>query len=215
MATGCRYRPKSHVKQRDPYNQFFRYRATRAAASIASKGFQAFLPLSPWLALMLYDSAVYSVGRQGADVVFVTAPRDVDQLNILQLAAALENVYLAAATPDVERVFALAKQHRRELRPTFHTVVEREDARHRSELVGFQVPDLRTDLELSFVRVTRAAKEWLREFRAMPRQPVLVPRDPALLQASRDFRDSVRKGAYQPDDFEHFYASWRAARGLP
>lgn len=77
-------------------------------------GIQVFFPLSPKIALMLFDPAVYKVDgtRHGERAMTVTALDDVHGLNSLQALNALENVFSRTADDGFE-AFCLEMAARR------------------------------------------------------------------------------------------------------
>jgi hypothetical protein len=77
------------------YNQFMLFQKMGSYIGLASKGLQIFFPISPKHLAVLYDSAVYGVGKKNDNIVELREKRDVEQLNKLQFVSALENVYFS------------------------------------------------------------------------------------------------------------------------
>lgn len=76
------------------YNQFLEQNTQeKAITGFAIKGLQMFVPISPKLMLMLYDSQVYYVGNRKRKTVQIQKREEIDQLNTLQLLNSSANVY--------------------------------------------------------------------------------------------------------------------------
>ncbi|MEI6500871.1 MAG: DUF4238 domain-containing protein [Armatimonadota bacterium] len=80
----------SPVVLRNPWCRDVRGRTT---VGLASQGLQVFLPLSPSQVLILYDDAVYTVGRAGDPSVDIGTTYEVTGINRLQLLVADENLF--------------------------------------------------------------------------------------------------------------------------
>ena len=61
--------------------------------------------------------------------------------------------------------------------------------------------DVRTELELSFVRLLKSAKEWRRAFQAMNPQPAVVVRNEPLMKDHEHFMELVDAKRYGPGEF--------------
>jgi hypothetical protein len=76
------------------YNQFLEhFTQEKAITGFATKGLQIFIPISPSLMLMLYDSQVYYVGNRKYKEVRIQNSNEIDQLNILQFLNCSDNVF--------------------------------------------------------------------------------------------------------------------------
>lgn len=122
------------------------------------RGLQVFLPLSPELCVLLYDSVVYKTGRRGTAPSSRATMEDVRILNLMQLVAADQNVYFSnwAERHAVESLALVAMRHRSQSGARLTEAVENGNERsvllHQYE----QMPDL--NLALSFAKVRRNAR---------------------------------------------------------
>ena len=180
------------------YNQFMSFRHHGSNTGLAAKGLQVFLPLSPKIALMLYDRNVYGVSSRNSQVVEVNAIGDVEQVNRLQFIAALESVYFCDAQLDVVRMFEGARRFRRTQKNKMEVLVEEKIEAGYKNLVQSSSVDIRTDLTLSFVRILKKAKNWQRTFQKTEIQPAVVVRNSNMVQTYEDFIKLVHLGKYAP-----------------
>lgn len=183
------------------YNQFFSFRRSGSNTGLASKGLQIFFPVSPKHLVVLYDSKVYGVGSKKSDVVDVSDARDVEQLNRLQFVSALENVYFHGKCFPVHQEFRASERYRRPQKSNMQVFPGEETAEHRKELLMMSRVDVRTELELSFLRLLKPAKEWRRAFQAMNPQPAVVVRNEPLMKDHENFMELVDAKRYRPGEF--------------
>lgn len=169
------------------YNQFFTFRRFGSNTGIASKGLQIFFPISPKLLLVFYDAGVYGVGSKKCDVVDVFDAHDMEQLNRLQFVSALENVYFYGGSYPAFEEFHSSQRYRRPQKSRMQIFPSEETATHRKELIMMSKDDVRTELNLSFLRVLKPAKEWRRAFQATTPQPAVVVRNRRLMQEHESF----------------------------
>lgn len=145
------------------HNQYCEGITYRGVKGWGSSGVQVFFPLSPRELLLLFDAAIYKVGRshRGDLVTRVTLADDVNQANSLQILNADENVYLPP-TEDPLTVAHFCREVARRRPATRMRFVETEavpmDDGRRSSLVHQYEPLLPARLELSFVRVRTKAR---------------------------------------------------------
>ena len=91
------------------YNQYCEGIRDRGITGLASRGLQIFVPISPSVLLVLYDSRTYKI-RRLADRWFGRSVTDdvsdIDQLNLFQLLSAERNVYFSTweQRKDIERL---------------------------------------------------------------------------------------------------------------
>lgn len=78
------------------YNQYLEFRRwPQSKTGYGATGLQIFVPLSSDVLLVLYDSAIYSVGNDASTTCMITNERDVDELNKLQFLNCLETIYFS------------------------------------------------------------------------------------------------------------------------
>lgn len=76
------------------YNQFLEMKG-RAEIGYKSVGLEIFLPLSPSVCLILYDSKIYHMGKSQSDTIEVSNPDDIYNINHLQVLSAFSNIYFS------------------------------------------------------------------------------------------------------------------------
>lgn len=160
------------------YNQLMSFNREGSSTGYACKGLQIFFPVGPRHLVAFFDRGVYSCGRDKDGTVEVTKPRDVYELNTLQMVAALENVYFQDPGLDVGALHRRSQGFRRSQKSdmgVYPGQTEREGPRDR--LVRISREDVRTNLSLSFMAVTRSAKAWRKHIRKLTVRPVSFLRD--------------------------------------
>lgn len=139
------------------YNQFHEARKLPwSGAGWASPGLQIILPLSPKVALILFDSDIYRVGNDSPECVHFNMLSDIDRLNGMQYVFAGKNVYLP---PTATEYYAI-RMHRRwaRYRRSSSTVKEYPQinpdplSSRKSSLIVTSLRDIRLGLELSFIK---------------------------------------------------------------
>lgn len=68
------------------YNQFLESRKWMfSGTGLAAIGLQVFMPLSPEMMLIAYDDLTYRIGDKKKNILVIANPKEVDQLNLLQV----------------------------------------------------------------------------------------------------------------------------------
>lgn len=186
------------------YNQLFSFRKHGSNTGLASKGLQVFLPISSNQLLLFYDYESYSVGSRSKAIVKVTSPRDVYELNTLQMTSAYENIYFESADFEVAALSRKASPFRRNQKTRMRVFPEEENENTRKELIATSREDVRTNLKLSFVRLTKGSKIWRDKFRKLRMQPAVVVRNEELVDDHKEFMKKVDDGVFNPGDFLKF-----------
>lgn len=183
------------------YNQFFSFRKLGSNTGLGSKGLQIFFPVSPKHLVVLYDGKVYGVGSKKCNIVDVSDARDMEQLNRLQIVSALENIYFLDPKYPALQEFGKSERYRRQQKSHMQVFPEEETKEHRKELLMMSREDVRTELELTFVRLLKPAKEWRRVFQTMNPQPATVVRNEQIMKDHEHFMEMVDAKRYRPGDF--------------
>ncbi len=175
------------------YNHYCESLVDASAAAPGRSGFQLFVPLTPRLQLVMFDSDVYRVPStpdRKSKRTIATA-RDVNELNGLQVVGAEEQVFFSDwSQRHYVRELAERLSGKRVTDPVKVEEFFQDDDSHSSLLRVFRrLPRLK--LDLSFLRVTRSARavphlDRFRRFRAAVTVPDL-PTPPSLKN-----RESVR-----------------------
>jgi hypothetical protein len=76
------------------YNQFLEQKKWKHSKSgYALVGLKIFIPLSPELTIVFFDSSIYKIGNKKDRTVVITKKEDIDQLNILQFVNCLSTIF--------------------------------------------------------------------------------------------------------------------------
>lgn len=147
------------------YNQYCRGSAN-AENGWSMVGLQVFFPLSPRYLLLLYDPQIYRIRRprQLSSVVRTSQPRDVAELNALQILHARDNVYYLGEQGSTNIEF----QCRRRAKSRSRTMVVEEhmlNAQGTKRLVTNYFAPLRHELSLSFLNVKKDYARFSPEYR--------------------------------------------------
>lgn len=173
------------------YNQLFEDNSSHSYCGIASKGLQVFVPISPRVILCFYDKKTYHVGSPDDRQVLVLRSSDVDQLNGLQYVSADENIYFCGSF--LESLPIRLASFRRKERTKTEIFGEHGDEREGGEFIATSRQDIRTALSLSFIRLTKHAREFYRHFTSLTSRPVVVPRDSVILESHERFMEEMRE----------------------
>jgi hypothetical protein len=121
-------------------------------------GLQVFVPLAPFLTLMLLDGRVYKIGSRGAGRSVDATPADVNVLNKVQAVSAHLNVYSSRADePWLARLVRQTRRARHVSRPVTVEAIADDDPLD-SIIHQYQaMPQL--GLKLSFVQIRRNARK--------------------------------------------------------
>lgn len=199
------------------YNQFMSFRNGVSSTGLACKGLQIFLPISPRHLLIFYDSAVYTLGRQSQWIHLAEDPRDIEQLNLLQVANSRENLYYRSMPiTSLESVVRRGVGHRRRAFTHIASIPEPGSSHRRSELIVGRREDLNCSLELSFLRVSRRGREWRNRFRqSWGPKPVLQLRSKNWFAICKAYQKEVEAGLRDGSDFFAFLDKWHSEVGAP
>ncbi len=186
------------------YNQFLKFMKFGSNTGLVCKGLQIFLPVGPDKTLIYYDPEIYGVGGGAKRTVDITKPRDVYELNTLQMANASDNVYFRDQRFNIEALARRARPFRRNKKATVSVFRREEGVKRRGELVAASREDINTNLRLSFVRFTGAARRWEYEIKKQGCWSSAVVRNPQLCDDHREFLNMVKEGKFEPADFFKF-----------
>ena len=183
------------------YNQLFSFRKFGSNAGLAQKGLQIFLPISPKIALIFYDYDVYTVGKRHALTVNIDIARDIYELNTLQMCSALNCVYFRDSEQDVNSLYGKASPFFRKKKAILKAFTRNQTKYEKEELIGMSREDIRTNLTLSFVRLTKSAREWRKKFQRQRPQPVSILRNQEYYDVYEKFMSKVENGELEIGDF--------------
>ena len=186
------------------YNQLMEFQDFESGTGLASRGLQIFFPLSPRFMVHLFDKHVYAVHPRGAAHMKIAQKADIDSLNALQAVSAMENIYFKGPRADVYRVVELGARFRRTRKARVFQAGNDSLDTKKSTLIGFSQVDIKTNLNLSFIRVLKPAKRWREALRSKRYRPTVVLRNPDFFKSHEQFLAAVNVGNYQPTEFRRF-----------
>lgn len=186
------------------YNQLMKSERSGSKTGLACKGLQIFFPLSPRHMLVFFDRTVYAYAPRETIVATVPTKEDMVQLNSLQAASALENVYFSTHLADIYRVVQHVKHLRRTSKTQVFTFPETQTATGTSQIIGSAREDVRTNLTLTFVKLLKPAKRWLEERKKPGLKQAVIVRNPEMVEDHKRFLTLVEAGQYAPTDFIPF-----------
>lgn len=178
------------------HNHMMRWRARFGSTTgLVWKGLQYFYPMSCRVLLMLYDPNVYVVGDRGKPWHFITDKRDVDEINVFTAANSYENIYFRSGASNFHKVVERARGMRRKDKTKMHKspVVKKPDGKGFSQIVASSLEDVQMDMQLSFVKLNKQAKEWIVAAKKEPMMPAMVPRSAAVLEDMQQMREERKE----------------------
>lgn len=145
------------------YNQFLEQKKWRHSKSgYALVGLKIFIPLSPELTIVFFDSSIYKIGNKKDKIVEILEKEDVNQLNILQFVNCLSTVFFnEMITEDYIRFLKnKSKKYSRANDPKLElSYILKEDDDKEKVLTGkqnlmiFNTTDCEINLKLKFLKI--------------------------------------------------------------
>lgn len=152
------------------YNQFLEQKKWRHSKSgYALVGLKIFIPLSPELTIVFFDSSIYKIGNKKDKIVDIIEKEDVNQLNILQFVNCLSTVFFnEMITEDYIRFLKnKSKKHFRANDPKLElSYILKEDDDKEKVLTGkknlmiFNTTDCEINLKLKFLKIHSNGKHY-------------------------------------------------------
>jgi hypothetical protein len=167
------------------------------------KGLQVFLPLSPRLALCLYDSNTYKFGARNQEQVELTSLTDVQWLNKAQLLSAVDCVYFSDPnqTHCVQKALMEIKGARRTDKVEVRTIPQADGA-----FVHTFKKDIKFQKTLGVYKTLASQKGVALSDREYG------PRQPQLVEMQDRFWIEVRAKRYKAHEFVKFLEDLKARR---
>jgi hypothetical protein len=144
------------------YNQFLEDRKTFGGITgFGAKGLQLLFPLHPRIYLIFYDADIYRVGNKKQRVITLSAKRDIDELNRLQVVNSGSNLYFNQQV-DVQYCEGIIATAEKFLRPNKVNVNELKPvlSRKKESLVHFYYEDVKTKFSISPISLQKRAKRY-------------------------------------------------------
>jgi hypothetical protein len=186
------------------FNQLLNHDRMGNNTGYAARGLQIFLPLDPNNLLIFFDPGSYALPSAKTYTANATK-RDVEHLNALQVASAQDNFYFHPDDVDaIPSLYDHAKIFRRPLEGKVEMVSEEETATGKSQLIMFTSSDVRSSLDLSFLRLTKRGKAFRLFILTKSHSLADRMRSTQLLTDAKDFEEAVTAGKYQFHEIERF-----------
>ena len=183
------------------YNKLLPYDGTTSQIGLSSRGLQLFLPINPRITLILFDREVYRVGANNNPVVCLDRDSDVHDINSLQMCSSLSCLYFRDERFNVESLHRKASRFRFGEKVKVDVFEQSTTNNRVAEVLALSRQEIRMSLNVSCIKISRAAKTWRREFRQMNPRPVAVPRNEHLLQIVEQVRTKMKDESF--DFVEH------------
>ncbi len=156
------------------------------------------------MTLLFYDEGVYKVGDRKKKYVSVTSLNDIKMLNKLQLSNCNEVAYFQN---ENDTSYLVQESHKASFfrRPVKSSLqIHKIENKPNSELIQLKPQELKVGLQLTFLRVQKKAKMWLKEFEKDRFQPAIVPRDVTITNKYQEYRELSKRGIKHPLGFVGF-----------
>lgn len=188
------------------HNQYYEQNTSFGQSGWGQAGLLVFVPLSPRLLLIAYDSKTYKVGDKERSLIMVSKVSDIKQLNALQWLNADQNIYFSRGQEDFVGAQApsiISKRRTEKASVGEHNIqVKNGEAvpdSQRSLLHEFR-PGLNIKLKASCISQRRHPQHPYRTNQAAP------PRDAGYLQVVEDFQNGVNAKRLRTEQFFQFAA---------
>ena len=195
------------------YNQLFNFNANSSNIGFACKGLQIFMPIDDKHAILFYDSDVYQVPGTSWSTVQITDKRDVYSLNVLQICSASNVIYFRNSDQNIKALHRKAEPFLHPKNANIQTINVDRGPERKSKLIMMSRPQVRTNLSLSFMRISGSAKRWRDWFRSPGLRPTVAVRNEHVIADHEEFLQLVEKGEMQCFDFFKFVGSKHGERG--
>jgi len=145
------------------YNQFLENKNHPGGhLGMFTKGLQLFFPISPDHMIVYYDKWAYKFGNKKDKIIYLKNPKDVEQLNYLQVVNCTEIVFSTQHTKEIS--LALMSEKAKNLRSKDRTKLYEINKRYKDEddnehiQYTQQADDRQIKLQLSFIKQNQNAK---------------------------------------------------------
>ena len=133
------------------YNMFFE-RMGLDESGMGCRGVFVFMPLSPELAIVLYDGKVYKIGNKRQSYAEITNKRDVEELNKLTAVNAFQAILYNPKVTTVDELSRLAHYHKKYAVENKVIEIKGVNAETGNTILGVHQIGIMCGLQLSFVK---------------------------------------------------------------
>lgn len=133
------------------YNMFFE-RMGRDELGMGCRGVFIFMPLSPELAIVLYDSKVYKIGNKRQPYAEITDRRDIGELNKLTAVNAFQTILYNPKVTTVDELSRLANYNKKNTVEDQVVAIKGVNAKTGNTIMGVHQIGIMCGLQLSFVK---------------------------------------------------------------
>jgi len=178
------------------YNKWTENIENFGTIGLASKGLLIFLPLSPEILVLLYDSSIYRIGLTKEFISNIEKDEDVENINLLQWLSSNDNIYYYNADDSPKIIIDSGKYI--PMRNSEKIIIQERGDSQDGKLIGFHSQKLKMKLNVSIINLSIQAK------RIIENDRVLKVRNPLLLKTVREFRKKVDEGLYKITEWNEF-----------
>lgn len=133
------------------YNMFFE-RMGRDESGMGCRGVFVFMPLSPELAIVLYDGKVYKIGNKRQPYAEIINKRDVEELNKLTAVNAFQTILYNPKSTTVDELSRLAYFHKKYAVENKVVEIKGINPETGNTIMGVHQIGIMCGLQLSFVK---------------------------------------------------------------
>ncbi len=183
------------------YNILLEYKKSISSGTgIMCKGFIMMCPISPIYQLLFYDSNAYNIGTKNKSVFNISNPTDIENINKLQIINSLKAIYCNDYNILKNTLNQVHELHK--YRNTDKTNISEHpftnEARKLSTVIRSRRRDIRCNLRLSFLKLTKSAYKY-----ELGNKAVHLRNDD-LCFAFNEYQDAVHEGNYNAGQFRKF-----------
>jgi hypothetical protein len=176
------------------YNQYMEQKGSYVGnGGIGTVGLQLFIPLTPSLMVLIYDSKVYKVGNKKQSIIEISDIKEINVLNTLQVLNCSGAVYFNRNISEeyLKKICLLSKGYNRGDKIAPSQNIKRRADGGWSQLLAVRNIGLRIRLELSFIKFLSFAKAFKLDLTR-----------PYLRDHAAAVREMDRGPKFTPDDFK-------------
>jgi len=122
------------------------------------------------------------------------------------MCSAYENVYFQDEGFNIEALHHKAAPFRRQRKSNVDIFPGEETENRKQEFIATSLEEIRTNLRLSIMRITKKTKKWRDGFRKLKMQPAVVVRDEKMANDYDEFLKKVDGKEYKRENFIKFLA---------
>lgn len=197
------------VKYNQLYERLPQNKKFGGFSGLSTKGLQIFMPICPDKLLFFYDPRAYSVFPKNRSVVDVSNPQDIYQINALQFCSAVENLYFRNDDFEAEGLHKKASRFRKSNDAKFFEFPVNVTDVPTEQIIGFSYPDIITNLHLSFVKISKPHKIWLKNSTQKQDKIYAEIRSQELHDDTQRISKKIERGEHNVTDFQNIVNKYK------